>query len=81
MTELLHEIALEVSALDGRFLRSIRKLLFSPGFLTKEHIEGRRAKWLPSIRMYLVIGVVYFGVVTILVTAAVVVPAALAARS
>ena len=62
LTDLLSEIAHNLSSLDGRVFRSIRRLLFSPGFLTKEYVEGRRATWLPPIRVYLVISVIYFSI-------------------
>lgn len=35
-------------------------LLFKPGFLTKEFIAGRRVRYLPPLRLYLVLSVVFF---------------------
>src|SRR5687768_4508745 len=45
---------------DGRIVQSIRRLLTSPGFLTREYVQGRRARWISPIRLYLVFSVAYF---------------------
>lgn len=60
---LLHDVAEEVLSFDGRILRTLRRLFTAPGFLTREHVEGRRASWLPPLRLYLLASVVYFGLV------------------
>ena len=62
LNEILRDVGHELSDVDGRVLRSLRRLFSSPGFLTEEHFEGRRAAWLPPIRLYLVVSVVYFAV-------------------
>ena len=36
------EFAQELFDVDSRVLRSLRRLFFSPGFLTREHVAGRR---------------------------------------
>ena len=46
---------------DGRIVQSIRRLLLSPGFLTREYIHGRRARWIAPIRLYLIFSVMFFG--------------------
>ena len=45
----------------GRSSDSVRRLLFSPGFLTREHFEGRRSRWMNPIRLYLIFSLLYFG--------------------
>jgi len=35
-------------------------LMFKPGLLTREFLAGRRVKYLPPLRLYLVLSVVYF---------------------
>jgi hypothetical protein len=54
------EFARELSALDGRIVRSVRRLFFSPGFLTLEHFEGRRTRWVSPVRLYLIFSVACF---------------------
>jgi Protein of unknown function (DUF3667) len=45
---------------DSRVWRTFVPLLFKPGFLTSEFIAGRRARYLPPVRLYLVISFVLF---------------------
>ena len=59
------EVAREISDLDGRIVRSVQYLFFSPGFLTTEHFRGRRVVWISPIRLYLVFSVVYFAIVSL----------------
>jgi hypothetical protein len=50
----------ELSGYDGRFARTFRLLLRHPGALTTETLEGRRARYISPVRLYLVASVVYF---------------------
>lgn len=45
---------------DSKFFRSIIPLLFKPGYLTNEFIEGRRQKYIPPVRLYLFISFIFF---------------------
>ena len=58
--DFLHELTHETLHLDGRVFQSIRRLLFSPGFLTREYVQGHRARWISPIRLYLIFSVAYF---------------------
>ncbi len=66
LRDFLHDLTHEVLHVDGKIFRSIRKLLLSPGFLTREQIEGRRARWVPPIRLYLIFSVTYFALTSLL---------------
>jgi hypothetical protein len=50
----------DVTHADTRLWRTLRALLFRPGFLTHEFLAGRRASYLPPVRLYLVLSVVFF---------------------
>ncbi len=50
----------DVLDFDSRFWRTFIYLLFRPGFLTAEFIAGRRARYLPPLRLYLVLSFVVF---------------------
>src|SRR5579862_3912078 len=50
----------DVTHADSRLWRSLAALLFKPGFLTREFLAGRRASYLPPVRLYLVLSVVFF---------------------
>lgn len=38
---------------DGKFFSTIKLLLFKPGYLSQEHLRGRKADYLHPIRMYI----------------------------
>ncbi len=45
---------------DGKFFSTLKYLLFRPGFLSKEHLKGRRASYLHPIRMYVFTSAFFF---------------------
>jgi hypothetical protein len=50
----------ELSGWDGRFASTVRALVRHPGMLTLEFLEGRRARYLSPLRLYLMASLVYF---------------------
>ena len=50
----------EFSGWDGKIAATLRTLLTKPGKLTLEFLEGRRARFLSPLRVYLMSSVVYF---------------------
>jgi hypothetical protein len=50
----------ELVGWDGKFLRTLRMLVRHPGELTRAAIEGRRARYISPVRLYLVCSIVYF---------------------
>ncbi len=55
----------EVVSWDSRLWRTLVPLVFRPGFLTAEFIAGRRARYVPPFRLYLIISFVLFLVVSL----------------
>lgn len=49
-----------VTDLDGRFLRSLRALLFQPGRLSRDYLEGKRRSWMSPMALFLLANVLYF---------------------
>lgn len=47
-------------SVDARFFKSYVPLMFKPGFLAKEFVDGKRIKYLHPAQMYLFISVVFF---------------------
>ena len=45
---------------DSLIIRSVRPLIFKPGFLTNEFIAGRRVKYIPPLRMFIFISIIFF---------------------
>lgn len=58
--DFVHDLTHEILHVDGRIVQSIRRLLLSPGFLTREYVHGRRARWISPIRLYLIFSVGFF---------------------
>lgn len=54
------ELLEDLFRLDSRVLRTLFVLLFKPGHLTTEHFAGRRARYTPPVRLYLVISFLFF---------------------
>lgn len=57
---LLHQFLASATDLDGRVWRTLRALLFRPGLLSREYMDGRRARWLSPVSLFLAVSVVYF---------------------
>lgn len=65
LTKMLREFFHTVFELDGRAYRTLFFLFTKPGFLTKEYIEGRRASYTPPLRMFLVLSILLFFVISV----------------
>ena len=57
---LLHQFVASATDLDGRFWRTVRALAFQPGLLSREYFDGRRARWISPVSLFLAVSVVYF---------------------
>ncbi|HET8549854.1 MAG TPA: DUF3667 domain-containing protein [Bryobacteraceae bacterium] len=60
MHDLAHEAVHEFIHLDGKLLATLKSLLLHPGQLTGEFLQGRRARYIGPIRLYLTFSVVFF---------------------
>jgi hypothetical protein len=58
---LFHDAWHTATHLDSRLWQSLYILLFKPGRLTTEYFAERRARYLPPVRLYLVLSVLFFG--------------------
>lgn len=65
MSTLFHDAWHVLTHVDGRFWQTLRRLAFSPGFLTNEYFRERRASYIPPFRLYLVLSLVFFGVASL----------------
>lgn len=50
---------------DSKIIRSYGPLMFKPGFLTIEYLQGKRTKYIPPLRMYIFISILFFIVISI----------------
>jgi hypothetical protein len=62
LTDMFHE-TLDI---DGRMFSSFKTLLSKPGLLSIEYNNGKRAKYTPPLRMYLVISILFFLVLSVI---------------
>lgn len=59
-SEFIHEFVAHYVALEGRLWKTLELLLFKPGFLTLEYIQGRRSRYVQPLRVYLTFSVLFF---------------------
>src|SRR5687768_3823464 len=60
LRHLLGEAFRQATDVDGKLLRSLRLLLFSPGMLSREYLDDRRARYASPITLFLIANVLYF---------------------
>lgn len=58
--DLVHEAFHEFAHVDNKIVETLRLLLFKPGQLTAEFLRGRRARYIPPLRLYLVCSLLFF---------------------
>lgn len=58
----------DLLSLDTRLLRTLGPLLFRPGFLIREYLSGRRVRFVPPLKMFLLASLIFFGLVALLPT-------------
>jgi hypothetical protein len=58
--EFLRETTEELTHWEGKVPRTLKTLLTRPGELTREFLAGRRARWLPPLRVYIVCSLLFF---------------------
>ncbi|MEM1410740.1 MAG: DUF3667 domain-containing protein [Pseudomonadota bacterium] len=57
---LLREFVSESLEIDSRFARTLKALLFLPGRLSRDYLDGRRYRYTPPVRLYLFSSIVFF---------------------
>ncbi|HEV7238091.1 MAG TPA: DUF3667 domain-containing protein [Thermoanaerobaculia bacterium] len=64
--DFVHEATHEFLHLDGKILRTLKLLVLKPGQLTVEFLEGRRARYVSPLRVYLTFSLIFFTLAAIL---------------
>lgn len=57
---LLRDLMEDLLDLDSRFMRTLKPLLFKPGRLTRDYMQGRRFRYAPPMRLYIFSSIVFF---------------------
>lgn len=65
LRDVAHDVVHELIHVDGKIVQSVRLLLTQPGRLSRDHFEGRRARHVSPIRLYLIFSVLYFAVAAV----------------
>lgn len=60
--ELVSDAFGDIFELDSRLWQTLVPLVFRPGQLTHDYLQGRRARFMPPFRMYLVLSLLFFAV-------------------
>ncbi len=63
---LLRELLEDTFDFDSRFLRTLKPLLFKPGKLTRDYLDGRRFRYVPPLRLYVFSSIACFFIAAIL---------------
>ena len=50
----------DVFSFDGRLWRTIPALMFRPGHITRSYIDGKRMRYVPPFRLFLITSVLFF---------------------
>lgn len=50
--------------LDSKIFKTLRLLVFHPGKLSKEYLEGKRSSYVTPVRLYLIISLIFFTVLS-----------------
>jgi len=58
--ELVEEASEILTSLDSRLWRTLGMLLFRPGRLTRDYLLGRRARYIPALRLFLGLSLLFF---------------------
>ena len=57
---LIRELMEDFLDLDSRFMRTLKPMLFLPGKLTRDYLDGKRFRYVPPLRLYLFSSIAFF---------------------
>ena len=64
-SSLIRDFFGDIFALDSRTAITIKKLIFHPGFLTKEYLIGKRVQYVPPTRLYVLLSLLLLFLISI----------------
>ena len=68
---LLREMLEDFMDFDSRFVRTLKPLLFRPGKLTRDYLDGRRFRYVPPLRLYIFSSLAFFFLAALLTSNAI----------
>ena len=57
---LIRDVLNDVFSFDGRLWRTLPALMFMPGKITRAYIDGKRMRYVPPFRLFLITSVLFF---------------------
>ncbi|MEA2240173.1 MAG: hypothetical protein QOC81_4897 [Thermoanaerobaculia bacterium] len=70
VAHLAHEVFHEIAHVDSKLFMTLRDLVAAPGFLTQEYFAGRKSRYIPALRLFLVLFALQFLAFTVYTPAA-----------
>jgi hypothetical protein len=55
-----HEVFHEIAHVDSKLFLTLRDLIAKPGFLTEEYFAGRKSRYFPALRLFLILFALQF---------------------
>jgi hypothetical protein len=65
LRDILHEAFHELAHVDGKLVRTLKLLVVSPGMLTVEFLNRRRARYISPFKLYLTCSLMFFALAAI----------------
>ena len=62
---LVHDFVGDIASFDSRILRTTKALLFQPGELPRAFREGRTRRYVPALRLYFFVSLVFFLILSV----------------
>ncbi|MBL4594492.1 MAG: DUF3667 domain-containing protein [Flavobacteriales bacterium] len=62
---ILSQFVEDIFNVDSKVFKTLKFLTIKPGLLTKEYIEGKRVQYVPPIRLYIVLSVIFFFLISV----------------
>ncbi|HLP17189.1 MAG TPA: DUF3667 domain-containing protein [Bacteroidota bacterium] len=66
MSHLFSEVVESILHFDGKFVHTARLLVTKPGELTEDFNAGKRARFVPPVRMYIFVSFIFFMILSLL---------------
>ena len=68
---LMRELLEDFLDFDSRFMRTVKPLLFKPGKLTRDYLDGKRFRYVPPLRLYIFSSIAFFFLAAILASSSI----------
>jgi hypothetical protein len=65
VAHLTHEFIADIASFDSRILRTAQALIFQPGALAAAFRDGRTQRYVPPVRLYLFVSLIFFLVLSV----------------